>query len=168
MIIIYRSQTGFTRQYAQMLGQAEGLKVYSAQQAAGLPLQDEEVFYMGPLMAWHISGLDRAVRRWRILGVCGVGMSPDGPQVRARLAKSCYVPAGVPLFYLQGGWAPEKVGWLKRRAVGMATRSMRLALQEKGSGRTPEEQAQLEFLLRGGSYVSFDSLKPIRAWMKAR
>ena len=29
MVIVYRSNTGFTREYAEMLGRAEKIKVYS-------------------------------------------------------------------------------------------------------------------------------------------
>ena len=35
MVIIYRSNTGFTQEYAEMLGKAEHLKVYRASEAAG-------------------------------------------------------------------------------------------------------------------------------------
>ena len=74
----------------------------------------------------------------------------------------------LPLFYLQGGWAPDRVGWLKRHMVQMVTRSIRRQLEEKGEGRTPEEQVQLEFLIRGGSFVRPEKLQPIRDWLAAR
>ena len=35
MVIVYRSNTGFTREYAEMLGKAEKMKVYSLSQAEG-------------------------------------------------------------------------------------------------------------------------------------
>ena len=92
-----------------------------------------------------------------------IGMSPASQQVLDTLAKANYTN-GAPIFYLQGGWAPKKVGWLKRRMVGMATKSMREALQNKK--RTPEEDKQLDFLLHGGSFVAFENLETIRAWMR--
>ena len=163
MVIIYHSNTGFTRQYAEMLAKAEKLKAYNTDEApAGL---EEPVFFMGPLMAGHITGLDKAVKRYKVKGVCGVGMSPASQQVMDLLAKSNYTAGGA-LFYLQGGWAPEKVGWIKRRMVGMATKSIREGLQGKGSRRTPEEEQQLNFLIHGGSYVAYENLKPVQEWMK--
>ena len=116
-------------------------------------------------MAGHITGLDKAVKKYKVKGVCGVGMSPASQQVMDLLAKSNYTAGGA-LFYLQGGWAPKKVSWIKRRMVGMATKSMREALQSKGSRRTPEENKQLDFLIHGGSFVAFEHLETIRAWMK--
>ena len=165
MVIIYRSNTGFTKEYAGMLGKAEKLKVCSITEAEDKIGPQEPVFFMGPLMAGHITGIDKAVKRYAVKGVCGVGMSPPSQQTLDALAKANYVP-GAPIFYLQGGWAPKKVGWLKRRMVNMVTRSTREALQDKGSRRTPEENRYLDFLLHGGSYVAFENLEAIRDWMK--
>lgn len=164
MVIVYRSDTGFTKEYAEMLAKAEKMKVCPLAEAQGKVGPGETVFFMGPLMAGHISGVDQAVKQFAVKGVCGVGMSPASQQVLDTLAKANYVP-NAPIFYLQGGWAPKKVGWLKRRMVGMATRSMREALRDKGSRRTPEEDKQLDFLLHGGSFVAFENLDTIRAWI---
>lgn len=165
MVIVYRSNTGFTKEYAEMLGKAEKIKVLSLPEAEGKIADGDSVFYMGPLMAGHITGVDQAVKKFNLKGVCGVGMSPASPQVLEALSKANYVP-NAPIFYLQGGWAPKKVGWFKRRMVGMATKAMREALRDKGGSRTPEEDKQLDFLIHGGSFVAFQSLEPIRAWMK--
>ncbi len=162
MVIVYRSSTGFTKEYAEMLAKAEKMKVCPLSEAQGRVGPGETVFFMGPLMAGHISGVDQAVKKFAVRGVCGVGMSPASQQTLDTLAKANYVP-GAPIFYLQGGWAPKKVGWLKRRMVGMATRSMREALQNKK--RTPEEDKQLDFLLHGGSFVAFENLEAIREWI---
>ncbi len=163
MVIVYRSSTGFTKEYAEMLAKAEKMKVCPLSEAQGRVGPGETVFFMGPLMAGHISGVDQAVKKFAVRGVCGVGMSPASQQTLDTLAKANYVP-GAPIFYLQSGWAPKKVGWLKRRMVGMATRSMREALQNKK--RTPEEDKQLDFLLHGGSFVAFENLEAIREWIE--
>lgn len=165
MVIVYRSDTGFTKAYAEMLGRAEKMKVCTLAEAQGKVGPGETVFFMGPLMAGHISGIDKAVKQFAVRGVCGVGMSPPSRQVLETLSRANYV-SGASIFYLQGGWAPQKVGWIKRRMVGMATRSVREALRDKGSRRTPEENQYLDFLLRGGSYVAFENLEEIRKWME--
>lgn len=167
MVIVYQSHTGFTREYAQMLGKAEKVKVYSLEKASRQLEPEAQVLYMGPLTAGHVDGLDRARKRWQVQGVCGVGMSAPGEGVMASLRRANYV-GEAPLFYLQGGWAPDKVGWLKRRMVNMVTRSTRRALEAKGSSRTRQEQAMLEMLLHGGSFVAFEHLEPLRAWLRDR
>jgi len=167
MVIIYRSNTGFTQEYAEMLGKAEKLKVYSASEAAGKVGPEEPVLYMGPLMAGHIGGVDKAVKQYSVKGVCGVGLSPASQQLLDTLSKANYVP-GAPIFYLQGGWAPDKVSWIKRRMVNMATKSMRESLRGKGHRRTPDEEALYQALLKGGNFVSFDKLRSIRIWLRSQ
>lgn len=163
MVIVYRSDTGFTKEYAEMLGKAEKMKVCPLAEAQGKVGPGETVFFMGPLMAGHISGVDQAVKKFAVKGVCGVGMSPASQQVLDNLARANYTNSA-PIFYLQGGWAPKKVIWLKRRMVDMATKSMREALQNKK--RTPEEDKQLDFLLHGGSFVAFENLETIQNWIR--
>ena len=165
MTIVYKSKTGFTRQYAEMLAKAEGIKAYSLEQAQAELPEKEPVIYMGWLMAGHISGIDQAVRRFDVRCAVGVGMSPDGKENLATMAKANFVP-NAPLFYLQGGWAPKKVGWFQRRAVGMVTRATRKQLIAK-KNRTAQEEAYLSMLIRGGSAVAFQNLKPLQEWLAA-
>ncbi|MGE4276038.1 MAG: hypothetical protein AB7E30_02540 [Lawsonibacter sp.] len=167
MVIVYKSNTGFTREYAKLLSGAEQMELLELSQAKSRLARETEVFYMGPLMAGHISGIDQAVKHFAVQGACGVGMSPPGEKVLLDLSRANYVPDG-PIFYLQGGYAPQKVGRLKRLMVNAATKSMRESLMEKESRRTPEEQAQLDLLLKGGSFVSDQNLEPIRSWIKER
>ncbi len=164
MTIVYNSKTGFTQQYAQMLAKAQGLPVLSLDQARQELAQGAPVVFMGWLMAGHISGVDQAVRLWDVKCAVGVGMSPPGKDTLSTLSKANFVP-NAPLFYLQGGWAPKKVGWFQRRMVGMVTRATRRQLQAK-SNRTQQEQEMLELLVRGGNRVEFRNLKPIQQWLE--
>ena len=109
MTIVYTSKTGFTREYAQMLGRAAGLPVCALDEATGKVGPGSDILYLGWLMAGHISGIDHAVKRFHVRAACGVGMTPPGDKVLQDLARSNYVP-NAPIFYLQGGWAPKKVG----------------------------------------------------------
>ena len=164
MTIVYQSKTGHTRQYAEMLAKAEHLKAYSMAEAEGTLPKGEDVLFFGWLMAGHISGIDQAVRQWNVRAACGVGMSPAETVVMDTMAKANYVP-NAPLFYLQGGWAPKKVGWFQRRMVGMVTRSVRKTLRENGTNRTEQEQAYYDMLVKGGSFVAYQNLKPIQNWL---
>lgn len=163
MTIVYNSKTGHTRQYAEMLAAAEKMKVYSMQEAQRILPEKEPVLFLGWLMAGHISGIDQAVRHWDVRCAVGVGMAPGGKEALATMAKANFVP-NAPLFYLQGGWAPKKVGWFQRRAVGMVTRATRKQLQAK-KDRTRQEEAYLSMLIRGGSFVEYQNLKPIQDWL---
>ena len=54
---------------------------------------------------------------------------------------------------------------MTRAMVQLVTRSTRRALQAKGADRTPREEAMLDLLLRGGSFVSPDNLPPLQNWL---
>lgn len=165
MTIVYTSNTGFTEEYARMLSKAEKMKCFELQEAQGQLSKDTEIIYMGPLMAGRIEGLDKAQKQFTLKAACGVGMSPAGPQVLETMSKANYV-VNAPIFYLQGGWAPKKVSWFKRRGVNMVTKSIREQLVKKGSRRTEDEQAYLKMLLEGGSFVAYQNLDSIRKWLK--
>lgn len=164
MTIVYSSKTGHTHQYAQMLAKATQYKALPLEEALSALPEQESVLFMGWVMAGHISGVDKAVRRWDVRCVAAVGMSPAGKEVLATLSKANYIP-NAPVFYLQGGWAPKKVGWFQRRAVNAVTRGIRKSLQAK-SKRSEQEQAYLDMLLRGGSFVEYQNLKPIQQWLQ--
>jgi len=149
MTIVYQSKTGFTQEYAEMLGKSTRRRVCHLDEAGARLEKGAPVLYMGPLMAGHISGLDQAAKRFQVRAVCGVGMSPPGPEVMASMRRSNYV-GDAPLFYLQGGWAPKKVGWLKRRMVFMVAKKM----------------AGEEFLKQGGSFVAYKNLAPLENWLE--
>ena len=81
MTIVYTSKTGFTREYAQMLGRAAGLPVCALDEATGKVGPGSDILYLGWLMAGHISGIDHAVKRFHVRAACGVGMTPPGDKV---------------------------------------------------------------------------------------
>ena len=87
MDVVYCTHTGYTREYAQLLGRAERLRVYSLEEAKNQLEPGAEVFFFGPLMAGTVTGLKEARRRFQVLGACGVGMSPPSPQVLETLAR---------------------------------------------------------------------------------
>lgn len=167
MVIVYQSNTGFTREYAEMLAKAEKMKVYELEEALKTLEKGTQVLYMGPLMAGHIEGSNKAVMKFDIKGACAVGMSAPSDKVDESISRANKLP-DVPLFYLQGGWAPKQVPWTKRKMVEMVTKGIRRELENKGSRRTPVEQANLDMLVKGGSLVTFKSLDPVRAWLKTQ
>ena len=97
MVIVYKSNTGFTKEYAEMLSKAEKLKLYELDQAQEKLGLEDEVLFMGPLMAGHIQGIDQAVKSFTVKAACGVGMTQPGAQALSTLSKANYVP-NAPIF----------------------------------------------------------------------
>lgn len=162
MTIVYTSQTGHTKQYAELLAQATGLPVLSLQRARTELPAKAPILFLGWLMAGRINGLARARKLWDVRCAAGVGMAPASDEVLAALQTGNAL-AGVPTFYLPGGWAPKQVNPIQRWAVNMVTRSKRNMLQAEAQ-HSPQAQAYLTMLTRGGSFVDARHLVPMVRW----
>ena len=160
--IVYTSNTGYTRQYAILLGERTGLPVYSLDEAWKELAPASPIIYLGWLMAGKVQGYAKAAKRFQVEAVCGVGMGATGSQLQD-LRKSNALPASMPVFTLQGGFDLTRLrGVYKLMMTIMATTAGK-GLANKAD-RSPEEDAMLELLLHGGSRVCAGHLSSVLAW----
>ena len=160
--IVYTSNTGYTRQYAGLLGQKTGLPVYSLEEAGSALAPGASILYLGWLMAGKVEGYPKAAKQYEIAGVCGVGMGATGSQLED-LQKANRFPQGLPVFTLQGGFDLTRLkGVYKLMMVTMA-KTVGKKLSEK-ENPTAEEADMLELMLHGGSRVSEENLTSVLEW----
>ena len=95
--IVYTSNTGYTRQYAKLLGDKTGLPVYSLDEAGAKLPPTTSILYLGWLMAGKVQGYAKAAKRYQIEALCGVGMGATGSQIQ-ELRKANGLPAALPVF----------------------------------------------------------------------
>lgn len=155
--VVYTSHTGFTARYAALLGEQTGLPVYRLEQARKTLPQGAAVLYLGWLCAGGIKGLKQARRRFAVRAVCAVGMAPQAET--AVLAKANRVTC--PLFYAQGGYAPEKLRGVPKAMMWAFTKAM--------TRKSPETQAQAEMqqaLRTGCDCVDREKLAPVLVWLR--
>ena len=100
--IVYHSQTGSCKRYAELLSARLHLPCYADGRAPVRP--DTEVIYVGWTMAGKVAGLAKARKRYRLAGVVQVGMSPVGPDSVEQGRSANRLPASIPFFVLQGGF----------------------------------------------------------------
>lgn len=162
--ILYTSNTGFTRQYAQMLGGKLGLPVYPLQEAFSELPRGSSVIYLGWLMAGKVQGYAQAAKRYRIGAVCGVGMGATGSQIQD-LRRANALPDSLPVFTMQGGFDMNRLRGIYKFMMMVMAKTAGKGLADK-TDRTPEEDAMLELLLHGGSRVSEDNLKSVLEWYR--
>lgn len=161
--IVYTSNTGYTAEYARLLGEKTGLPVMSFDEAKDALPKGSAVIYLGWLMAGQIKGYKKAAKRWKVSAVCGVGLGATGGQdVSAR--KSNRVPAAVPVFTLQGGFDFERLTGIYRTMMKTFIKVVGGQLEAKAD-RTPDEDRVLEMLHHGGSYVCEESLAAVLTWV---
>lgn len=157
--IVYTSNTGFTAQYAVMLAERTGLPCYGLKDAAGKLGRDSNVLYLGWLCAGGIKGLSKAANRFAVKAVCAVGMSLPDPAYTAKLKRPAKLEA-VPLFYLRGGYTPERLAGIYRPMMAMMTKIVTRQPPENA-----EEAAMQEAFRKGGSWVDGAALEPVLAWL---
>ena len=164
--IVYTSQTGFTQRYAQLLSQQVGVPAYSVKEAAGALPRESEIFYMGPIVAGGLKGLEKIMHRYTIRGAALVGMNPvgNGELWTEASINGGYSDGGARIFYLRGGYAPEKLRGIQKLLMRHMGRSVQKKIQAKGDAVTEQDREMVEMFQHGGDYVSRQALDEIIQW----
>lgn len=164
--IVYTSQTGFTRKYAQLLALETGLMAYELGKVPGKVKKDDPVIYMGWLKAGRLMGFDKAAKQHRIAAVCAVGMGAQRQGgAQARGVQRLYHLDTVPVFYLQGGYDGTKLRGMNRFMMRCMTMLMAPKLEKKKE-RTAEEEEMLLLLRHGGDKVDRKNLASVLGWLE--
>ena len=160
--IVYTSNTGYTAEYARLLGERTGLPVYSLAEAEQKLAAGNPVIYLGWLMAGKVQGYKKAAKRYKVQAVCGVGMGGNGSQLQ-EVRKANAISEKTPLFTLQGGFDIQKLSGIYKLMMTIMVKTAGKGLAEK-QDRTPEEDVMLEMLTKGGSRVSAENLEDVLDW----
>lgn len=160
--IVYTSNTGFTAQYARMLGERTGWKVYPLDAAWSALAQGTPVIYLGWLMAGQVKGLKKARKRFEICAVCGVCMGETGSQIED-VRRANAIAAELPVFTMQGGFDMKRLHGVYRFMMAIMGKTMGKRLSQKPD-RSAEEETMLRLLNEGGSCVSEENLSGVLAW----
>ena len=157
--VLYVWATGFTRRYAQMLAEAAGLPACPAR-GPGAPAPGAAVVYLGWLCAGRVRRLRRARTRYDVRAVCAVGMSPLEMVPLLRLAKDNGLE-GTPLFYLRGGYAPDRLTLPWRLMMAPMARKV-----DRERTEDPMALAMKEAFAHGADWVSPEALDPVLDWLR--
>ena len=160
--IVYTSNTGYTEQYAMLLGKATGLPVYTLAEAEAKLAPGNHILYLGWLMAGKVQGYSKAARRYHVEALCGVGMGATGSQLED-VRKANRLPGTMPVFTLQGGFDLSRLRGVYRLMMTVMVKTAGKGLAEK-QDRTPDEDDMLDMMLHGGSRVSGENLTAVLQW----
>ncbi len=161
--IVYTSDAGHTKQYAEMLSKKTGLHAYALSDSKAV--YGQEVLYLGWIMAGNVKGLKKAARLFRLSAVCAVGMAePNGTMAEETRRKNS-IPCET--FYLQGGFNLQKLHGLNRLMMKMMSKSIAQSLEKK-ENRTPSDDRQISMLKNGLSCVSEENLSQVLSWYAGR
>ena len=163
--VVYTSNTGYTKQYAGLLGKRLNLPVYSLKDAPSAIGDGSEIIYLGWVMAGKIMGFVKAMKRYKTAAVCGVCMGETGSQLDD-MRKATPLSANIPLFSLQGGFDIKKLHGVYKFMMNVMAKTVGKKLSEKPD-RTPQEDSMLDMMLNSGNYVSEKNLEAVLNWYSA-
>lgn len=157
--IIYTSNTGRTKAYAEMLGKKLDLPVYALQEKKS---PNGSIIYMGWIMAGKVEGYQKAVKRYRVQAVIGVGMGKSGAQ-DDEIRRGNHVPYDIPTFTLQGGFDLNALHGIYHFMMSFMARTVGKKLAEK-TNRTADEDDMLLMMREGGNRVAEENLAAVLEW----
>lgn len=139
-IVVYESGTGFTERYAKWIAEELACDAKERKQVTAKELSDyDQVIYGGWVMAGMISGYKKIkAMNLKDVVVFAVGMTIPSDEVVAKLTEQNQIPAGK-AFYFEGGFAPDKLGFFKKKIIGMIKKSI-----EDKPEKTEEDLYMLE------------------------
>lgn len=169
-IVIYNSQTGFTKRYAEWIAQAAGADCAELSAAKKLDLAPyEAIVFGGWAFAGRISKINwfkRHIAKWtdkKLLVFC-VGASPaENPEIEPTLKRIFNKPEQkrVNVFYCPGGFSYEKMSAPSKLLMKMFVNALKVK-QDK----TPEEQKMIQTLCSSYDLSDRTYIEPILACLK--
>ncbi len=165
--IIYGSQYGTTRRYAESFAQMTGLPVTSCDDLGDLSGCGLAVHF-GALYAGGVKGLRqtlKALPQGAALYLVTVGLAdPRDPENTANILRSIrsqlpeQVMARTEVFHLRGGIDYSKLSFLHKTMMGLLYKKAKGLPQEKQSAET---RAMIETYNKKVDFVELDALLPI-------
>ena len=163
--IVYTSNTGYTAEYARLLGKRTSLPVYTLKEAKKSLAKDTEIVYLGWLMASMVKDYSKAAKRFKIALVCGVCLGTSGSQIN-EVRKMNKLPSDLPLFTLQGGFDMTKLHGIYKLMMKMMRKILVKQITEKDE-QTEDDKKILDMLQNGGSAVDEQNLDEVARQIKA-
>ena len=123
MRIVYNTNTGTTKKYAEALAERLGCEAIPFGDASPT---DDKVIFMSWVQMGQIQLLKEAVERFSIIAVAAVGVMSLGSEGEAALKESCPVEK---LFVLPGAFSIDKLSGMYKMMMKMALSMMKSKLK---------------------------------------
>lgn len=162
--IVYTSNTGYTAEYARLLGEETGLPVFSLDEAGKELDKKTEVIYLGWLMASNVKNYKIAVKNFTVCAICGVGMMGTGEKIE-EIRKVSGIAEDMPLFSLQGGFDINKLRGIYKLMMKIMAKSIVKETMAKPE-KTQADLELVELMQHGGNHVKRENLRAVLMWYK--
>ena len=171
-IVIYNSQTGFTKKYADWIAEATGCETVPLKKAGKVKLAEYDAVVFGSWcmaesiskVVWFKKQLPSLAAAGKKLFVFLVGASPaEVPEAQAALRKNFTDDewSKIQAFYCPGGLNYEKMGWGSRTMLKMFVKML-----SNKKDITQKELAQVQRLSQSYDISDKKYIEPIVAAIK--
>ena len=139
--IIYCSNTGSSKKYAELLSEKTGLPCVDYTKRADVS-PEEEIIFIGWIMAGAIQGLKEVRESFsNIKAICGVGMMKGEKYAEETKAKNEITE---PYFFLPGDFDMNKLKGMYKMMMGMMLTMIKGKAKESGDEKAGEMIKMLE------------------------
>ncbi len=156
--IVYKSNTGYTKQYAEMLSKSLKVPIYNLEEAKLKLKKHDEIVFLGWVCATKIQGLSK-IKNYNVKCIGAVGVYPTEKNYIESLRKTNKLNAE--LFYLRGGLNYNKLTGLKKKVLQFVRNMM-----EKEN--KVENQEIIKIFKEGANYVSYENLEPMLKYVNSK
>ncbi len=155
--IIYKSKTGHTKKYAEMLGEKLNMPFYEIKEAEKKLNKNDEIIYLGWICATRIVGLNKILKKYKV-NCCGaVGAYPKTDENVQNIKNANNIK--IPLFYMQGGIDYTKLNKIYKKLLQAIGKTI-----QNSSDNVDKEI--VEMFEKGKSFVCEENLKEIEEYLK--
>lgn len=155
--IIYKSKTGHTKKYAEMLGEKLNMPFYEIKEAEKKLNKNDEIIYLGWICATRIVGLNKILKKYKV-NCCGaVGAYPKTDENVQNIKNANNMK--IPLFYMQGGIDYTKLNKIYKKLLQTIGKTI-----QNSSDNVDKEI--VEMFEKGKSFVCEENLKEIEEYLK--
>ena len=143
MTIVYCSNTGSAKKYAELLSEKTGLPYVDFSKRSTVSA-DEEIIFIGWIMAGTLQGLKEIKETFsNVKSICGVGMMKSEKAIEETKTKNSITE---PYFFLPGDFDMNKLKGMYKMMMGMMLKMMKSKIKESGD----EKEAQMLKMLEDG------------------
>ncbi len=171
IVVIYESKYGYTRRYAEWIGEALSCPVFERKTFCSHDFsQYEAVIFGGGLYAGGVSGIRFICRNLKLLSgkqillfTCGLA-APDNPDNISNIRKSLEkafsgkIPEQIRLFHLQGGIDYARLNVVHRSMMSMLRKML---LKKEEHSRSEEDRLILETYGQCLDFTNQESIRPL-------
>ncbi|MBQ7116596.1 MAG: hypothetical protein IJN88_00110 [Clostridia bacterium] len=157
--VIYQTNTGSSKQYAELLAEKLSLTVYPLSKSDAVD-KNEDIIFIGWVMAGDIQGLAQAREKFtNIICVCPVGLSATEKTKEEIIAKNSVTE---PVFLLPGNFHIDRLTGMYKLMMSMMIKMLKGKLKEKPGADTDKIMTAFE---TGVDQVSEDKLSEVIAFL---